>query len=486
MIIIREAAIDWNRYGCYESKFKLESASEMTWHLQSWQSWLPEDSTKRIDNTDICDCGLKYSFFCLSKTFGDNTIIWNTASESIIALSANEKAELDIFLKTGQSNDLDVSTLFNQGILVLNDDDEFSKFDYIRNRAATKEDKAKNFIIIPTTECNARCFYCFAQEDLKDQKRMSTQTADEVIRFLISQVSEEEEIIFRWFGGEPLIAADIIDYIITSLDSHYLGKLQYHSIITSNTSILTDSMIDKAINCWHLKKIHLTIDGYKNEHDQRKRYMASEVDQYSFLLERIQLLLEKGVYTIVRLNLDKHNFESIDLILDDLAIFKDYGNFFVHLTNLQPHVEGKTPSRYFLYTDYPTFYRVIYDKLLSKGFYKSIDALVPKRQMTLCTAGLNNFILINNVGNLYKCDKECHNQANCIGNCKVGIVHNRRLSYWMDTMLATECRSCKFLPICQGGCKFYRESENSNLTPCIKQRYFSDTILELINDYFLR
>lgn len=486
MRIIREAAIDWNRYGCYESKFKTKTASEKTWHLQTWQGWLPEDSGMRTDHAEISDCDLKYSFFCISKTIGDNTIIWNTASESIVALSSTEKEELDIFLKTGQPNSLAVSTLFDQGILVLNDDDEFSKFDFIRNRAATKDDKAKNFIIIPTTECNARCFYCFAQEDLKNQKRMSIQTADEVIRFIISMVSEDDEVIFRWFGGEPLVAADIIDYIITSLDSHYLGKLQFHSIITSNTSLLTDSMIDKAINSWHLKKIHLTIDGYQKEHDQRKRYVETGVDQYAILLKRIPLLLEKGVYTIVRLNLDKLNFESIDLILDDLASFKEYSNFFVHLTNLQPHVGGKTPSRYFLYTDYPFFYRAIYDKLLSKGFYKNINTLVPKRQMTLCTAGLNNFILINNVGNLYKCDKESHNQSNCIGDCKHGIIHNRRLSHWMDTTLDKECRRCQFLPICQGGCKFYRESESDSLTPCIKQRYFSDTILDLINDYFLR
>lgn len=483
MRIIRDAAPNWNHYGQYTT-YPIEPNDIQSWHLQTWQGWNPKKSKPNLNQPYYRNARLKYSYFCVSKTIGEFTIIWNTASECIVVLSSDEKEELDKYLNTKCAQGQLAYDLFKQGVLVQEDDEEFSKFNYIRQRAATKDSKIKNFIIVPTTECNARCFYCFAEKNLKTQKKMTVQTADEVVEFISSNINMGEEVVFRWFGGEPLIATDMIDYIIDRFNAYFNEKIQYHSIITSNASLLTNIIIDRAITRWHLRKIHLTIDGYREEHDRRKQYLVKGIDQYGHLLKIIPILLDKGIDTVVRLNLDKHNIDSIDKILDDLDCYKDNNHIFIHLTNLQPNDNVCNPDSYFTFTDYVSFYKLIYEKLICKGFYKNIDTLFPKRQMTLCTAGLNNFVLINNDGHLYKCDKECHIEHNCIGSCKEGIIHNARLAYWMDTSLESECKKCRFLPVCQGGCKYYRERNNELISPCIKQKYFSDILLELALLYF--
>ncbi|MFR2168114.1 MAG: radical SAM protein [Coprococcus sp.] len=73
-----------------------------------------------------------------------------------------------------------------------------------------------NITIYPTQACNARCFYCFEQ---KEQKYwMTEETADEVVDYITRTLSVDNELVFRWFGGEPLLGEKIIDRIITGVD----------------------------------------------------------------------------------------------------------------------------------------------------------------------------------------------------------------------------------------------------------------------------
>lgn len=56
------------------------------------------------------------------------------------------------------------------------------------------------YTILPTTHCNARCFYCF--ELGYHQEHMTPQRASEVVDYIISH-SNKKKVSIQWFGGEP-------------------------------------------------------------------------------------------------------------------------------------------------------------------------------------------------------------------------------------------------------------------------------------------
>ncbi len=59
-----------------------------------------------------------------------------------------------------------------------------------------------SFVIFTTTDCNARCFYCFEKGCRKVD--MTMETADAAADFILKN-SGEHTAKLQWFGGEPLV-----------------------------------------------------------------------------------------------------------------------------------------------------------------------------------------------------------------------------------------------------------------------------------------
>lgn len=488
MIIVRSAADNWNKMGDYEPIILENAEQTHKWHIASINDWI--ETSNNTNSHIMCDpSSLKYSTYNIRKQFDDVDIIWNTSSESVVFISKNEAEILDNFICNRPIDARDYSLiekLFAQGVLVLKEDDEISKLHFIRYRSITNTSNIKSFIILPTTACNARCFYCFAHQDLKMSHKMTYETADEVLEFIYSRVKCGDEVVYRWFGGEPLMADDIIDYIVDNVNSHYQGSIKYHSIITTNASLLTESLLEIAIDKWHLRKIQIPLDGYKIEHNRRKNYRDPQQGDYEDIIKKIGSLLRRGVYTTCRLNLDYSNVSNIDGILNDLKQFKDDKRFFLHAIPLHTPKNTDTTGKYVYFTEYGEFYTQVYGKLVKEGFLSNINRILPKRTMSVCTAMLNNFALINSDGYLYRCDQELHIPENSVGTCKTGIIHNKNLQKWLDPTIPLECEKCEFLPICQGGCKFYRFRNDPSLKPCVEHKFISSLLLDISYNLFYK
>lgn len=46
-----------------------------------------------------------------------------------------------------------------------------------------------------------------------------------------------------------------------------------------------------------------------------------------------------------------------------------------------------------------------------------------------------------------------------------------------------ECRVCEYLPCCQGGCKHYRMENKPEASPCLREKFYIDVILDLVHKY---
>lgn len=434
------------------------------------------NSTKKMDGKY---CKSRYN---IQRTYpNDITILMNTASEAVIAMSKNELTIYDDINNMEDDSEF-TDALRKLGVIVRQDFDEKFQIDILRNKYAYMDAESINLMIHPTLDCNAQCFYCFQQHELKST--MTEEIADKIIKYIADNLATKYELNYRWFGGEPLLADNIIDRIIKGVNREYKGNLKYNSVIFTNNSLISEKMIEKYFEDWHVRKINVTLDGYREEHNRRKAYIDKKVDAYRVSIDNIRLLLNKGYFVVCRINLDYKNIDQFKDILDDLVEFRNNDNFLIHATTLrnQCHSEEKASEIYIYPEDYDNFYSKIFDKLFEKGFFKDVVNILPLRLNCLCLACTTNGLVINADGKFYRCGQHAFDDENCVGDYETGIIYNNAYKKWYAFVntLPTECPDCVFLPCCQGGCKHYRMENKPGTTPCLREKNYINVIFDTI------
>lgn len=175
------------------------------------------------------------------------------------------------------------------------------------------------YTILTTTDCNARCFYCYE----KGRRRipMTDRTARKAAEFILRN-SPGEKIRFRWFGGEPLYNKRVISLICGLLRD---AKADYASTMVSNGYLFDDETITEAVGLWNLKKVQITLDGTEEVYNRSKAFIQTEGSPYRRVLENVHRLLKAGIRVNVRLNIDRHNADDL-FDLADVLIAKYGGN----------------------------------------------------------------------------------------------------------------------------------------------------------------
>ena len=171
-----------------------------------------------------------------------------------------------------------------------------------------------HYVILPTTTCNARCFYCFEQ-GMRYQK-MSPETVEDTLRFILRHKPEEtKKIHIHWFGGEPMCAADNIDRICEGLSA---AGIEFEAEMTSNGSLFTEVSAKKAAEVWKVSRIQITLDGMAEEYARRKRYTDALKEPFETVIRDVHLLIAEGIDVAVRLNVDENNLGEIYRLVDFL------------------------------------------------------------------------------------------------------------------------------------------------------------------------
>ena len=423
------------------------------------------------------------SVYNISKRYDDGSmILLNTASEAVLILDQDEADAFESLPEHIERSSELIDSLVSLGVLVRADEDERFKFKVFRNRYAYADDECVNVTIYPTQDCNARCFYCF--EGGEERITMSEDTADEVVEYLRNAISEEDEVIFRWFGGEPLMAADVIDRILCGIDDAFEGKLTYHSIIITDASYIDDRMIEKFVGRWHVRKVQTTLDGYREEHNRRKAYALNPHGSYDQVIRTIGKLLDAGIFTICRFNLDKNNIDDFPKVLDDLEQYMSDSRFYVHATTIRSNssCDFTSTKDNILPSDYPWFYKKVLGELISRGFYKDPINVLPLRARNICLACSSSSYVINSEGRFYRCLQHSLGDDEATGSIYEGMRLNAAYAKWfnMTDNLPTGCESCIWLPCCQGGCKHYRMQGRPDALPCLREKFYIDVLLDIV------
>lgn len=190
-----------------------------------------------------------------------------------------------------------------------------------------REGITSSYTIMTTTDCNARCFYCY--EKGRSRIPMSEKTAMKVASLIQRNHSKEpkKEVNLHWFGGEPLYNGKVIDLICRELEK---SGVPFKSGMTSNGYLFDEDTVQRAVNLWKLQKIQITLDGTEAIYNRSKAFIYDGAPSpYRRVVRNIGLLLDAGIKVSVRLNLGLHNtgdlFELVRSLSDMYGGRKGFG-----------------------------------------------------------------------------------------------------------------------------------------------------------------
>ena len=200
------------------------------------------------------------------------------------------------------------------------------------------------FHIFTTLDCNARCFYCF--EKRMPGSNMTMKTAARLIEYMQEQ-SDGEIIKIVWFGGEPLINYQIIDFITDGLREK---GLEFESEMISNALLFDSNLIMKAKKYWNIKRVQITLDGTRHVYRKVKAYLTDITDPFDRVLQNIKNLLKAEIKVSIRLNVGLHNYNDMrELVRFLCEEFKDENNLYIYTSPLIEIHKYREEKKVFMY-----------------------------------------------------------------------------------------------------------------------------------------
>jgi len=258
--------------------------------------------------------------YVLREDYNGRLLLCNIVTGQLVALDQHEANLIDnLPCKYNQS----MESMVTDHFLVPMDYDEHLEVKKLRKILrqmddAQKQTKIVHYTILPTTACNARCYYCFEQ-GIKPAT-MSQETAAEVVRFIDLHCDHDRFVRLSWFGGEPTIAAKRIDQICEGLDKK---GIQYQSDITTNGYLFDKELVERAVDRWHLNKAMICVDGTEANYNETKAYLNTHDNPYQRVMRNIELLIEREVDINLRMNFDLENYLDFpELLREAIDRFK--------------------------------------------------------------------------------------------------------------------------------------------------------------------
>ena len=235
----------------------------------------------------------------------DGLLLHNLLTRELVHLTPEEAEHM-----------LDSAQLQERWFVVPQDTNERELADLVRWVLEVRQPKKEHltsYTIFPTTDCNARCFYCY--EMGRSRIPMSMETAEKVVRY-IKRHCGGEKVKLLWFGGEPLFNRDVIDTICNGLRRE---GVEFHSTMISNGYLFDEESVRKAVENWNLKRVQISLDGTEAVYNRSKAYIYREGSPYQVVLSNMERLLDATIRISVRLNADLYNVDNLMELVEELS-----------------------------------------------------------------------------------------------------------------------------------------------------------------------
>ena len=371
----------------------------------------------------------RLSRHCVSLMTEEGTLFYHVLTGALVLMPGQEITE----------NDRRVLT--ENWFYVPEDFHEEQFADEVRRIAGMMPPPAKHrtsFTVLPTTDCNARCFYCY--EIGIRRFSMSPETAHDTAEY-IRKASGGEAVRIRWFGGEPLYNREAIDIICTELGR---GGTEYESGMVSTGYYMDEETVKKAVQLWHLKEIQITVDGTEKIYNRTKAYIDADANPFERVMKHIGLLLAARVGVTVRLNMDARNADDLLVLAEDISRrFAGCPNARAYVALLHDFT-GKI-HRFDTQKEILMKYRATCDKLKEHGMLRQ-KKLPRQIRLNCCMADDDASETILPDGRIGRC--EHYSETMITGDIRSGERNEAVAQQWKERFSSPECAECALYPTC--------------------------------------
>lgn len=315
--------------------------------------------------------------------------------------------------------------------------------------------------ICPTLACNFDCPYCFEDHG---RETMSAQVQDDVVALAkrMLDASRAKDISVAWFGGEPLLAPEVIEALsgrLMTLAEEYGGT--YKASIITNGYLLTQEAVDM-LAAAKVQSAQVTIDGLEATHNAT-RYLADGGPTF----ERITSNLRDCNIPFkvnIRHNVhegNKSETDQLEAFIKELA--KESGNQLEYYPALvsDSTVAGERGKQVGLLCS--TDASEVGIRQEARRFHMG--------QGHYCGAHSLWSIGIDECGNLQKCWEAVDKPSFAFGTAHdwdpaeplTTASNPDNLTMYLNTACPVpdeECQECVWLPMCVGGCPHKRLFED--------------------------
>lgn len=370
---------------------------------------------------------MKLSYFNYEIPFNDfELIVYNSLTGAVIRIKRCEYSIDNTYLK-------------KDGFIVPDDINEIDLYKF-RYLAGIYNNKSWHFTIAPTMQCNFNCPYCFEGNNKKEESFMKTEVKDSIKRLL--KLKSGKFINITWFGGEPFLGwesiSDITEFLLEE-------GIEFRATAITNGSICTEKVLSN-IDRYKIKSIQITLDGDKDTHDS-KRAFKNGYPSFDLLINNIhKYLKETNVEIVVRINLDKDNlgkFSELDEFLK--SEYKDY---------IENHRMILSPNPIRNRTEFDGCKNCLSNQEYQDFEYFKLSVKKLPSYCGPCSLRCRSSIGICPDGYIYKCLEHFGDRTKAIGSILDGVDLNKEAKYSVGILPfeVEQCRVCKLLPVCGGGC----------------------------------
>jgi len=320
--------------------------------------------------------------------------------------------------------------------------------------------------------CNLKCTYCYYLEraELYPGPPATHRMSDETLEKLIKDMFRDSPMpMFIWQGGEPTVLGLEFFQKVVKLQKQYAKGREYSNALQTSGFLLDEAWAD------FLKEenflVGFSMDGPKHVHD---RYRLDRMDQGTFdkVYENAQILIEKGVQVNALGTVNdysvKHAKEIYQFFVDTGFVFMQFSPVVERDPNnakiAAPFSVSARAYGEFLTEVFDAWIKDFdFDKMQQKTSVRFFDSILHTYigldpVQCVLHKNCNDYMVVEHNGDLYSCDFLVGEK-----NTKLGNLHDMPLkeAFYSPTHIAfgkqkaaldNECRRCKWLTQCYGGC----------------------------------
>ena len=404
--------------------------------------------------------------YVLRVNYDGKSLLHNVVTGRLVLLNEEEASAID---RVPITYSLTIKPLIKEHFLVVENYDEHQQVKNLRMILKKLYDahdlkSIVHYTILPTTSCNARCYYCF-ENGIKPAS-MTRKNIEDLLDYIEFHCDSNRFIRISWFGGEPTIAAQSISYICEGLQHRGIG---YESDITTNGYLFDEKMVKQAKHLWHLKKAMICVDGTEKDYNAIKAFINPLDNPYQRVMRNIGYLLDNNVYVNLRMNFDLNNhFEFEDLVEEVKMRFgqSPYLQVRVHpVVGEYPDYTGKI-----LHGSEEWFTEKVVElgNISREAGYMNYHATeLPYMNYKGCQACDGRSVTVTPQGYIVRCPEQI-GEEQITGTLVDGVTDTSLVESWRVIADYPNCIQCEMKPYCftlercstKGYCTYSKELKN--------------------------